>query len=291
MCFRWYANNFRIIVVMLIIVLLRLTEIAGPEAIRARSMKIGIGSMTSEFPVADASSIQVADLGIAEELVLANHILVERGVLDGFGHVSARSLDDSSTFLISRNRAPALVQIEDLQTLDFSCVPGDARPRYLEAFIHAEIYRARPDVMAIVHSHSDAVVPISAVDVPLRPMIHMAGFLHPHAPVFDLRDAVGDGTDLLIRDNHQGAELARTLADRAVVLMRGHGSTAVGRSVAEAVYRAVYTEVAAKALVTATRLGVPVYLSEAEARAADETISAQIERTWDYWKRKVEQAV
>jgi ribulose-5-phosphate 4-epimerase/fuculose-1-phosphate aldolase len=223
------------------------------------------------------------DLEIARQLVAANHVLVQRGVLDAFGHVSARSAADPDRFLISRNRAPALVELSDIQEMSLDCEPADERPRYLEAYIHAEIYRARPDVRAVVHSHSASVVPFSVVDMPLKPMLHIAGFLYPAAPVFEIRHLAGDHSDMLISDAAVGADLARTLGDSAVVLMRGHGSTAVGRNVPEAVFRAIYTEVAAKAQAEAVKLGAVVFLTAEEARSTTATNATQISRAWKYW--------
>lgn len=229
---------------------------------------------------------------MTDDLVLANRILYNLGVVDGFGHVSVRHDRDPERFLLARNMAPALVTAEDVMTfaLDGTAL-GDPRVPYLERFIHGSIYRARPDVGAVVHSHSPAVIPFGVVaGVALRPLYHMASFLPAAAPVFEIRDAAGEDNDMLVRDEALGDALARSLGDATVVLMRGHGSTTVGRDVREAVFRAVYTEANARAQADAMRLGAPTFLSEREALRSSESNAAQIARAWDLWSRAVAEA-
>lgn len=219
-------------------------------------------------------------------LAEANHILVDQAILDGFGHVSVRSAEDPDTFLLSRNLAPGLVQDDDIQLFTVEGT-DDARPPYLEWHIHAQIYRARPDVQAVVHSHSPGIIPFGVSDTPLRPVLHMAGFLAPHVPVFEARDTLGPASDLLVRTPETGAALARALGAASVVLMRGHGSTAVGTSLGEAVYRAVYTEVNARVQAEALRLGNCVYLTDDEGAATVTTNRGQIPRAWGFWLDRV----
>jgi len=217
-------------------------------------------------------------------LVLANRILYRQGVVDGFGHVSARDPAHAGRFLLSRSLAPGRVTRDDLMKfdLDGNALDGDARAPYLERFIHGEIYRARPDVAAVVHSHSPSVIPFGAVRRPLRPLYHMSSFIGAASAIFEIRDVAGD-TDLLIRDRPLGAALARALGDSSVVLMRGHGSTVVGGSVEEAVFRAVYTEINARLQAQALTLGDPVFLSEGEAARATATNRSVLARAWDLW--------
>jgi ribulose-5-phosphate 4-epimerase/fuculose-1-phosphate aldolase len=221
------------------------------------------------------------------ELAEANHVLVDQGILDAFGHVSVRSAEDPGAFLLSRNLAPGLVEADDVQLIGLDGGTDDPRPSYLELYIHAEVYRARPDVRAVVHSHSPAVIPFGVSRTPLRPVLHMAGFLAPDVPVFEARDTLGPASDLLVRSAASGAALARSLGQAAVVLMRGHGSTAVGASLEEAVYRAVYTEVNARAQAEALRLGEPVYLTDAEGASTVATNTPQIVRAWGFWSDRV----
>jgi ribulose-5-phosphate 4-epimerase/fuculose-1-phosphate aldolase len=224
------------------------------------------------------------------DLVAANRILAAEGVLDGFGHVSARHDKDPGRFLLARSMAPALVTAGDVMEFDLDSNPIDARGRtaYLERFIHSEIYRVHPEVQAVVHSHSPAVIPFGVVGVALRPIFHLGGFLGVGVPVFEIRDIGGLDTDMLIRDAALGAALAKTLGSAPVALLRGHGDVVVGRSVKEAVFRAIYTEVNARLESEALRLGQGqvVFLNEEEAKAAAETNSAQIGRPWELWKAK-----
>lgn len=223
---------------------------------------------------------------LLRDLVDANHILFNEGVVDAFGHVSARHDKRPGQFLLARNMPPAMVTAEDIVEYDLNGAPlgGDARRPYLERFIHGEIYRARPDVMAIVHSHSPHAVSFSTVrQRRFRPVCHMCGFLGGGIGVFDLRDIAGDGTDLLIRDARLGKALAESMGASSAILMRGHGSTVVAPTLRRAVYRAIYTEMNARILATALSLGEVEYLSAKEADAAL-AIEEQVERPWQLWK-------
>ncbi|HZV04970.1 MAG TPA: class II aldolase/adducin family protein [Gemmataceae bacterium] len=221
------------------------------------------------------------------EVVDASHILSAQGIVDAFGHVSRRHPERADRFLISRSLAPALVTPADVLELDLDGVPvsdPDARI-FLERFIHGEIYRRRADVYAIVHSHAVSVLPFSVVpSVTVRPIYHMCGYLRSTPVPFDIADHAGPGSDLLIRNAKLGAALAAHLADAAVVLMRGHGFTAVGEGVPQATYRAIYAARNCEVQLAALKLGEPVYLNEKEARACDETTMGQIDRAWNLWR-------
>ncbi|MET0204750.1 MAG: class II aldolase/adducin family protein [Casimicrobiaceae bacterium] len=217
-------------------------------------------------------------------LVVANRILYRHGVVDGFGHVSARDPGAPGRFLLSRSLAPGQVTPADVMSFDLDGNPqnGDARQPYLERFIHGEIYRARPDVGSIVHSHSPSVIPFGATRRALKPLYHMSSFIGEGSAIFEIREAGGD-TDMLIRDRPLGAALARSLGDRTVVLMRGHGSTVVGASIEEAVFRAIYTEMNARLQMQALALGEPVYLNAEEAARSTRTNQGVLRRAWDLW--------
>jgi HCOMODA/2-hydroxy-3-carboxy-muconic semialdehyde decarboxylase len=209
-------------------------------------------------------------------------------VVDGFGHVSLRHPKDPGRFLLARSMAPGLVTARDIVTydLDGNAPKKEKRKAYLERFIHGEIYRSRPDVNSVVHSHSPCVVPFGvAKGAQLRPICHMSGFLHPQAPVFEIRDAGGSATDMLIRNQALGVALAKSLGKHAVVLMRGHGSTVVGNSLRQAVFRAIYTEVNAKLQMDAQRLGDVTFLNAEEAAAASAMNDAVLDRPWELWRR------
>jgi HCOMODA/2-hydroxy-3-carboxy-muconic semialdehyde decarboxylase len=231
-----------------------------------------------------------ADPALIDDLVAANRILYNEGVVDGFGHVSGRHDKDPERFLLARSMAPGLVTAADLMEFDLAGDPIDAHGRtpYLERFIHSEIYKAYPAVQAVVHSHSPAVIPFGVVAAPLRPIFHMGSFLGLGVPVFEIRGAGGPATDMLIRTPALGEALAKSLGSAAVALLRGHGNVVIGASVKEVVFRAVYTEVNARLQSEALRLGQGqvVFLNDAEAMASMTTNQGQITRSWDLWKAK-----
>jgi ribulose-5-phosphate 4-epimerase/fuculose-1-phosphate aldolase len=238
-----------------------------------------------------SSQGDAADPGLVADLATANHILYDQRVVDAFGHVSVRHDKRPDRFLLARNMAPALVTAADILEfdLDGNLVDGSGRSVYLERFIHSEIYRARPDVGAVVHSHSHAVIPFGALrSHKLRAILHMGGFIGTETPVFEIRECVGDGSDLLIRNRELGAALAKSLGPRSVVLMRGHGATVVASTLPEAVYRGVYVDVNARLQLQTIGLGPVNYLTEAEGRAAAASTGSQIGRAWEMWKTQAE---
>lgn len=225
-----------------------------------------------------------------EVLPVANRILVAHSVLDAYGHVSMRDAHDPDHFWISRNMAPESVGPDDLQKFSIDATTSDPRRPYLEVFIHSEIYRSRPDVGSVIHSHAPSVLPYSIVDKPLVCVSHMAGFLAPGVPNFEMRDHAGCATNLLITDPEAGRALANTLGEAAVALMRGHGAVIVGQSVPEAVHRAVFTVLNAKVLTDAlTIAGAAKALTVEEGEAAMAANRGQILRAWDLWRAQASQ--
>ena len=257
----------------------------------ASSDSSGSGSIAAS--VADAAAPgPAADPALLADLVTANHILFDQGVVDAFGHVSVRHDKKPDRFLLARNMAPGDVTAQDIIefTLDGEPVNAAGRRVYLERFIHGEIYREYPDIQAVVHNHSHSIVPLSVVkSMPLRAVFHMAGFIGEGAPVFEIRDVAGTGTDLLIRDNRLGQALARCFKSSDIVLMRGHGSTVIARSLQQVVYRAVYAEINARYQIETAKLGDVTYLTAEEARACATSIEGQAQRPWDLWKNQAEQ--
>ena len=235
-----------------------------------------------------ASSRLAASRPLVEDLVAGSRILAMYEVLDAYGHISARSDRRPEHFIMSRSRAPALVTAADLMELGPDSEPAgkDARKGFIERYIHGEIYRTRPDVMAVVHSHSPSVIPFGATRTKLRPIYHMGSFLWSGAPVFDIRNQRQDN-DLLIRDRPLGKALAEALGSCTCVLMRGHGMTVVGDSIPEAVFRAIYTEMNARLQIQATQLEGPIeFLSEQEGRRSSAANRGTLERPWELWKAK-----
>ena len=230
-----------------------------------------------------------ASRGLIEDLVAASRILAQHEVLDAYGHVSARSDRRPERFVMSRAIAPALVKVADLveHGADSEALAGDARKGFIERYIHGEIYRSRPEVMAIVHSHAASVIPFGVTRTKLRPIYHMGSFLWSGTPVFDIRN-IRKENDLLIRDRSLGEALAASLGACNCVLMRGHGMTVVGQNVPEAVYRAIYTEMNARLQLQATLLEGPIeFLSDEEGRRATKANQGTLERPWELWKKQI----
>jgi HCOMODA/2-hydroxy-3-carboxy-muconic semialdehyde decarboxylase len=238
---------------------------------------------------APVNPIPGVDAALIEDIVTGSRVLADFGVLDGFGHVSARHPTNPDHFLMARSLAPALVTADDIMEFDRDGNAVDPRGRsvFLERFIHSEIYKARPDVMAVVHTHSPGVVPFTVSQVPLRAVYHNAAFLAAGAPVWDIRKEFGE-TDMLVRNAAIGKTLAQTLGAGPVVLMRGHGDVTVGPAVKVAVFRAYYTDVNARLQSQAVALGgEPNYLTPAEGAKADATNLVVLDRVWNLWKLRV----
>jgi ribulose-5-phosphate 4-epimerase/fuculose-1-phosphate aldolase len=225
---------------------------------------------------------------VIDDLVVANRILANQKVLDAFGHVSVRDPRNPNHFLMSRNLAPALVTAADVVEYDFdgNAINAPANfTHFLERFIHGEMYRARPDVKAVVHSHSPAVIPFSVTKVPMQPLYHMSSFLAAGVPVFEIRTVAGE-TNMLISNGKLGKSLADTLGDKSVALLRGHGDVVVASSLPMAVFRAVYTETNARLQSQAMAIGGPItYLDKEEGAKAMEVLEQIQGRAWDLWKR------
>jgi len=225
---------------------------------------------------------------VIEELVTANRVLANEGIVDSFGHVSARHPDNPNHYLLSRARAPERIEGGDIveYTLEVEPIDKTAPAPYLERFIHGAIYEARPDVHAVVHNHSPSVIPFGVTSKKLKPFLHMCAHIGHEVPTWDSRDKFGD-TPLLVSDMAMGRDLARLLGSRPTTLMRGHGATVVGRSVRHAVFIAIYLEVGAKLQMQAMPLGEIKFLSAGEidqivGRLNDYTLN----RAWENWARR-----
>lgn len=222
-------------------------------------------------------------------LVAANRILAREGVVDAFGHVSVRHPENAGRYVMSRSRAPELVEYSDLMEFEQDGTPVDGRGRtpYGERMIHGAIYEARPDVGAVVHHHAYSVIPFSVTSTPLIALTHTASVIGAEVPVWDIREAFGD-TDMLVRTMQMGRDLARTLAENTCLLMRGHGAVVTGRSVPEAVLSSVYLQINATVLAQTLALGDPVELSARELELARATQFSPLaaDRAWEYFCRR-----
>jgi HCOMODA/2-hydroxy-3-carboxy-muconic semialdehyde decarboxylase len=221
------------------------------------------------------------DAALIDDLVAASRILAKHGVLDAWGHVSIRHPANPERYLMSRARAPALVGPEDIMEFDLDSNPIDQRDRrvFLERFIHGSSYKARPDVNAVVHSHSPTVIPFSVTGEPLKAISSVASFLVDEPPVWEIRD-VGIVQGMLVANNEQGASLAKTLGNKPVALMRGHGNVVVAPDLKRVVHRALYTEVNARQLTTALSFNRPItFISPDEAMDPK-----RLDDSWEVWK-------
>ena len=229
---------------------------------------------------------------IFRDLVIANRILATEEVVDAYGHVSIRHPDNPNHFLIARSLAPDLVTADDIVELDLDGQPvrDEGGTLYLERFIHAAIFEARPDVMAVVHAHAEDTLPFGIADATrLRPVIHSGSFIGSEVPVWDIADNFGD-TNLLVTNMEQGRDLAKCLGGNNVALMRGHGFAAAGHSLIEVVRMSVYLPRNARALLRAKQLGGGIrYLSQGEIDARNRgysPYSTETWRAWEYWANK-----
>jgi ribulose-5-phosphate 4-epimerase/fuculose-1-phosphate aldolase len=243
--------------------------------------------MLAQAPAAPVPTRQA----VVAELVVANHILANEGVLDGYGHVSVRNPADPKRYFLARAGAPALVTAADITEYDLdslavttptaSMTPPAAG--YLERFIHGEIYKVRPDVMAVVHCHCPDVIPFAATTVPMRPMYHMGSFIAEGVPVWDIGAA--GGADMLVRNNQLGRALAQTLGNTSAALMRGHGAAVVATSLHLVVGKTYYLNLNARLQMQALQLGGGnvTYLTAEQAKNSLQ----DYERSWDFWKSRL----
>lgn len=272
-----------------------------PMAIRARTSRRALivnGALISAWLFMDHRKYAAAqealeasaspDALLVEDLVAANGILVNYGVLDTLGHVSARNSRNPGRYLLSRSRAPKLVRTEDIEEYDFKSRPARANQHqmYLERFIHGAIYEARPDVQAVVHNHAPSLIPFGITGVPLRPVFQSAAFISGGVPVFEIREAAGI-SDLLIRSESLGRALAASLVDKNAVLMRGHGAVVVGPSLPMVVRRSINLALNARLQLEAMTLGGNInYLDPREAAEIMKREDAGLDRSWELWKRE-----
>jgi ribulose-5-phosphate 4-epimerase/fuculose-1-phosphate aldolase len=244
----------------------------------------GAGAQAQTVPTNPSTLLEAI-----EQFLIANRILADQNVIaDGFGHLSFRSPTDPNRFYMARARGAGMVVADDVMEFDLDGKPIDEQGRrmFSERFIHSEIYKVRSDVQAVVHSHASSVLPFGLTGRPLRPVAHMAGFLLHEVPVYEIRDAGGNETNMLVSSNQLGAALAKTLGQNSVVLMRGHGMTVVGSSMKQAVFRAIYTDIDARIQLEAQKMGEINALNEVEAAKVSATNDLSIERSWEIWKYK-----
>ena len=226
---------------------------------------------------------------ILDDLVIANRILANEGVIDAFGHVSVRHPGRPDRYWLARSRSPELVERGDLMEFDLDNRPVDSQgwTMYSERPIHGSIYRTRPDVTAVCHNHARSLIPFGITGTPIKPVFHVAGGMGPEVPVWDIRSEFGD-TDLLVTTAAIGDSLARTLGPHRVCLMRGHGAVVAAHDLKATVFVSIYLMVNAALIREARELGAVTYLSEGEIRLTEQmNFRARSQnRAWEYWARR-----
>jgi len=225
-----------------------------------------------------------------DRLVAANRILAHEDVVDAFGHVSLRHPDNPHRYVMSRSRAPELVEFDDLMEfdLDGAVINDQGQTPYGERFIHGAIFEQREEIMAVVHNHAYDVIPFGITGTPLVPVIHTAATIGEEIPVWDIRDKFGDATDMLVRNMDQGRDLSETLGENSCALMRGHGAVIACKSLKEAVVTSIYLKINARILSTAMAMGTPVQLSsgEVESMSATQLSPLAMDRMWEAFCRR-----
>ncbi len=230
---------------------------------------------------------------LRHELAVANRILANEGIIDAFGHISARNPKDPSRYFISRHRASELVEPDDIleMTLDSQPVRPTNLRLYSEMVIHGEIYKARPDVNSVCHHHAPAVLPFCATGVELVPLFHLGGTLGGEVPFWDSRDEFGD-TNLLVRTPEEGASHARALGRNFMLLLGRPDASLAGKSVRECVFRTIYTTRNAELQLRAMAIGTisPLSPGEVEKCGGHNLGTRGVERAWEYWVTRLQKA-
>lgn len=259
----------------------------------SKLLRAGLGVVCAGLTVTVASLLyaqapQDPDEASIQDLITGSHILANEGVLDSFGHASVRSARNPDHFFMPRAMAPALITRADIVELDSDCKPVSQKDARLngERYIHCEIYKARPDVKSVIHTHDPAVLPFPLSKTPLRPVLAQAGFLPTETPVFEVRDVPLEKKGMLVSNPTLGQALAKSLGDKPVVLMRGHGDTVVGVSMREAVVRAIYTDMNAKAQAGAAALGSELVILTSAEQAAYDT-EQRPDRPWENFRGRL----
>jgi len=222
---------------------------------------------------------------IIEELVTANRILAHEGIVDSFGHVSARHPERKDRFLLSRARAPERIEAADIMefTLEGDAVDARGRKPYLERFIHGALFEARPEINCVVHNHSPSTIPFGVTGKKMRPLLHMCASIGHNVPLWDSQKKFGD-TDLLVSNMAMGRDLAKAVGKGRSALMRGHGAVVVGTSIRQAIWIAIYLELNAKLQMQAMSMGAIKYLTNGEVDAIIGRQKAfSYNRAWENW--------
>jgi ribulose-5-phosphate 4-epimerase/fuculose-1-phosphate aldolase len=224
------------------------------------------------------------------QVVMANRILSNEGILDALGHVSLRNPENANTFFQARSISPFEATSDDILeiNLDGDVVTKTTMRPYRERIIHGAILKARPEMNAVFHGHFAAVIPFSVTNTPIRPITHVGSFLYQGAPIYDDYEP---GGGMLITTREEGERIAKHLGQHRVHLLRGHGCDIIAedlqRLVASAIYLRDNATIQWQILLSGKE---PKYLSLEEAKAATEIGlfgTSPTDRMWSYWVARV----
>ena len=225
-----------------------------------------------------------------KDLVIANRILANLGIVDAFGDISVRHPSDHGRFFLAGPVSPAFVEVPDIIEFGRDGDPAANSERELprERFIHAAVYEARSDVKAVLHAAPEDMLPFGITQTPLRSVIASVGDIGQRVPVWDIAKRSGNATDLAVSDLEQGRDLARTLGKARVALLRGAGFIVTGRTLNDLVRLSAYIPRNGRAIMEATPLGriKSISAGETAARLAIDPESNAMRRGWEYWARQ-----
>jgi len=277
---RTQEYHFRLIVLLSVIVMLFCWFVI-PSPSSSQALMMGV-EQTKNIPKTAKEAI--------EQVVMANRILANEGVLDALGHVSIRNPENPKTFFQARSLSPLEVTKDDILEIDLdgAIVTKTTMRPYGERIIHAAILKARPDMNAVFHGHPASVIPFSVTNVPLRPVTHVGSFLYQGVPVYDDYEP---GAGMLINTKQEGERIARHLGQYRVQLLRGHGCNIVAENLPQLVASAIYLRDNALIQLQSLMLSRDIkYLSPDEAKRAMEVAlfnALPLDRMWGYWVARV----
>lgn len=225
-----------------------------------------------------------------KDLVIANRILANLGIVGEFGDISVRHPSHRGRFFLARPVSPGMVELADIIEFGIDGAPLGGRGRELPRarFIHAAVYEARPEVKALLHACPEDILPFGITQTPLRPVIASVGDIGLRVPVWDIAKRFGSATDLQVSTLEQGRDLARCLGKNRVALLRGSGFIVTGRTLNDLVRLSAYIPRNGRAIMAAKPLGriTGISAGESAARLAIDPESHAMRRGWNYWARQ-----
>ena len=215
-----------------------------------------------------------------QQLVDCIRMLEHQEIIDYNGHASIR-LDDGRLLINAGNCQRSRLSVDDICTIDLDgqVEAGRGKPP-LEFHLHAGIYRARPDVRAVVHAHPRWSTVLTMAGKPYLPVYAQGSLVHP-VPLLDSPNS--------INNRAMADRLAATMGDRPAALMKSHGAVTVGQTIVEAFVLAAYMEENAQRQFMAMQLGQPYVFDEEELALCRQKLWSQalFQRAWDHFRAKL----